>query len=52
MERNAQVHRKFAMSFLIRVILPDAPGSLGQLAETFGIAGADIRSVDIVESSS
>lgn len=51
MGRNAQIHRKFAMSFLIRVILPDTPGSLGQLAEAFGIAGANIQSVDIVETS-
>ena len=39
------------MSYLIRVSLPDVPGSLGQLAEAFGIVEADINSVDIVESS-
>ncbi len=38
------------MSFLIRVLLPDTPGSLGQLAEALGIVGANIQSVDIVET--
>lgn len=37
------------MSYLIRVHLPDAPGSLGELAEAFGMVDADIRSVDIVQ---
>lgn len=40
-----------AMSYLIRVSLPDVPGSLGQLAEAFGMVDADINSVDIVETS-
>lgn len=39
------------MSFLIRVALPDAPGSLGRLAEAFGDVGANIQSVDIVDTS-
>ncbi len=39
------------MSYLIRVSLPDIPGSLGQLAESFGVIDADIKSVDIVETS-
>lgn len=39
------------MSYLIRVSLPDIPGSLGQLAEAFGVIDADIKSVDIVETS-
>lgn len=39
------------MSFLIRVQLPDEPGSLGALAEAFGIVGGNIQSVDIVEVS-
>lgn len=39
------------MSYLIRVQLPDTPGSLGALAEAFGIVDADIRSVDVVETS-
>lgn len=38
------------MSYLIRVSLPDVPGSLGQLAEAFGMVDADINSVDIVET--
>ncbi|MBN9644976.1 amino acid-binding ACT domain protein [Corynebacterium mendelii] len=36
------------MSYLIRVVLPDTPGSLGQLAESLGLVDADIRSVDVV----
>lgn len=39
------------MSFLIRVQLPDEPGSLGALAEAFGIVGGNIQSVDVVEVS-
>ncbi len=39
------------MSFLIRVSLPDTPGSLGRLAEAFGRVGANIQSVDIVETT-
>lgn len=38
------------LSFLIRVFIPDTPGSLGLLATAFGDAGINIRSVDIVES--
>lgn len=38
------------MSYLIRVQLPDTPGSLGMLAEAIGEAEGDIQSVDIVES--
>lgn len=38
------------MSFLVRVIIPDAPGSLGQLADALGRVGANIQSVDIVEN--
>ncbi|MEX3505132.1 amino acid-binding ACT domain protein [Corynebacterium sp. LK2510] len=38
------------MSYLIRVTLPDTPGSLGELAEALGMIDADIRSVDIVQS--
>ena len=36
------------MSYLIRVNLPDTPGSLGQLAEAFGLVDANIHSVDVV----
>ncbi|APT92737.1 amino acid-binding ACT domain protein [Corynebacterium phocae] len=39
------------MSFLIRVVLPDTPGSLGQLADAFGMVNANIESVDVVEHS-
>lgn len=37
------------MSFLIRVQLPDSPGSLGAVATALGTIGADILSVDVVE---
>ncbi|GAB3940004.1 amino acid-binding ACT domain protein [Corynebacterium tapiri] len=39
------------MSFLVRVQLPDEPGSLGALAEAFGVVGGNIQSVDIVDVS-
>jgi hypothetical protein len=37
------------MSFLLRVELPDVPGSLGALATAIGAAGADIQAIEIVE---
>ena len=40
------------MSFLIRVQLPDSPGSLGAVATALGGIGADILSVDVVERGS
>ncbi|MGI5125318.1 amino acid-binding protein [Pseudonocardia sp. CA-107938] len=39
------------MSFLLRVVLPDQPGSLGAVATALGVAGADILGVDVVERS-
>ena len=38
------------MSYLIRVLLPDVPGSLGQLAEAIGLVDGNIESVDVVEA--
>ncbi len=35
--------------FLLRVKLPDRPGSLGRVATALGTAGADISAVEIVE---
>ena len=35
--------------FLLRVVLPDRPGSLGALATALGKADADIVAVDVVE---
>ena len=35
--------------FLMRVILPDRPGSLGSVATAMGGVGADINAVEIVE---
>ena len=40
------------LSFLIRVQLPDSPGSLGAVATALGEIGADILSVDVVERGS
>ena len=37
------------MAFLLRVELPDRPGSLGALATALGGAGADIEAIEIVE---
>lgn len=37
--------------FLMRVSLPDRPGSLGAVAAALGMAGADINSIEIVQKS-
>lgn len=37
------------MPFLLRVELPDVPGSLGRLATAIGLAGGDIEMIEIVE---
>lgn len=37
------------MSYLLRVQLPDRPGSLGSLAVALGSVGADILSLDVIE---
>ncbi|WP_148612439.1 amino acid-binding protein [Nocardioides rubriscoriae] len=37
------------MPFLLRVELPDVPGSLGRLASAIGVAGGDIEAIEIVE---
>ena len=37
------------MSFLLRVSLPDVPGSLGRLASAIGQAGGDIAAIEVVE---
>src|SRR5829696_6294960 len=37
------------MPYLIRVELPDVPGSLGRVASTIGEAGGDIEAIEIVE---
>jgi hypothetical protein len=42
----------FTLSFLIRVQLPDRPGTLGAVATALGAIGADILSVDVVERGS
>jgi hypothetical protein len=37
------------VTFLLRVVLPDRPGSLGAVATALGDAGADILGMDVVE---
>ncbi|WP_026918266.1 amino acid-binding protein [Gordonia shandongensis] len=37
------------MSYLLRVLLQDRPGSLGMLAMQLGEIGADIRSLEVIE---
>jgi hypothetical protein len=37
------------MPFLLRVKLPDVPGSLGRVASAIGMAGGDIEAIEIVE---
>ncbi|MGQ0575716.1 MAG: amino acid-binding protein [Pseudonocardia sp.] len=39
------------MSYLLRLVLPDKPGSLGAVATALGNAGADILGVDVVARS-
>ena len=39
------------MSYLLRVALPDIPGSLGRLASAIGSAGGNIDAIEIVERS-
>src|SRR5690242_17954718 len=41
--------RGAAMLLRVRVALPDRPGSLGQVARTLGVAGADIVQVVVLE---
>ena len=38
-----------AVPFLLRVELPDVPGSLGRVASAIGEAGGDIEAIEIVE---
>src|SRR5262245_22832416 len=37
------------MSHLLRILLPDVPGSLGAVAAAIGSAGANIEAIEIVE---
>jgi hypothetical protein len=37
------------MSYLLRLVLPDRPGTLGAVATALGEAGGDILSLDVVE---
>ena len=37
------------MSYLLRLVVPDRPGTLGAVATALGVAGIDIVSVDVLE---
>jgi ACT domain len=37
------------MTYLLRMVLPDRPGSLGAVATALGAAGVDIESLDVIE---
>ena len=37
------------MSYLLRLVVPDRPGTLGAIATALGLAGIDIVSVDVLE---
>ncbi|MGH8826697.1 MAG: hypothetical protein ACRDVZ_03655 [Jiangellaceae bacterium] len=37
------------MTYLLRVVLPDRPGSLGAVATAIGLAGGDIVGLDVVD---
>jgi hypothetical protein len=37
------------MSYLMRIVLPDRPGTLGAVATALGAVGADILSLDVIE---
>lgn len=39
------------VTFLLRVQLPDVPGSLGRVASAIGEAGGDIEAIEIVDKS-
>jgi hypothetical protein len=50
-DRAGRERRAQAVSYLLRIVLPDKPGSLGALATALGNAGADILGVDVVARS-
>ena len=37
------------MTYLLRLVLPDRPGSLGAVATALGATGVDIESLDVIE---
>jgi hypothetical protein len=39
------------MSYLLRLVLPDRPGTLGAVATALGAVGGDILSLDVIERS-
>ena len=44
---RVETEEAYRVSFLLRVVLPDKPGSLGAVATALGDAGADILGVDV-----
>lgn len=45
------VRQSDAVSYLLRLILPDQPGALGAVATALGTVGGDILSIDVIERS-
>ncbi len=50
-ELDTQIRQAVAVSYLLRLVLPDRPGALGAVASALGAVGADILSVDVIERS-
>src|ERR1700749_4434989 len=48
---DIRVRQAVAVSYLLRLVLPDRPGALGAVATALGTVGADILSVDVIERS-
>ena len=46
---NRKVRIGTAMSHLLRIALPDVPGSLGAVASALGAVGVNIEAIEIVE---
>jgi hypothetical protein len=48
---DTDLEEAVAVSYLLRLVLPDRPGALGAVATALGAVGADILSVDVIERS-
>ena len=48
-QRRSIVMDMRGMTYLLRLVLPDRPGSLGAVATALGAAGVDIESLDVIE---
>src|ERR1700744_3653082 len=49
--RDTLIREADAVSYLLRLLVPDRPGALGAVATALGTVGADILSVDVIERS-